>query len=454
MTNSLQSQPIRLGSLPGRSHTSPQRINHKGQVVGYSYEDRGHAGIAGILAWKWDGQMTPLPTLGGDVSSARDINDFGQVVGFSQIPAGGAHACLWDSGDITDLGTLGGNWSQARALNNQGDIVGVSATRWFGRRQGFLWQNGKMTEIRTPGFWLQQCFPAAINSARQVVGSWRSNPRSEQHAFLWEDGNLIDLGTLGGVSSEASDINDHGEVVGWSRIRGGDSHAFLWRKGRLIDLGTLGGSSSWAHAINNHGHIVGASSGEQGAVHATYWTKDPGSFPVQLGTRVTFANDINENGQVVGGSGLGGPGLLWQASEQVLEERRQAAEQVLEARRTLQAYTSKIKALYVMAFTPEKMNQDSVQALTQEAVDQLKRKNLAFKQRFEGMLPQVRLEMTSTEFIPATHTPKNMQTLMSEWLRQQHIVSFKPKEEDNFFFHGMRNPQGRQNIFLFYFDFE
>ena len=133
---------------------------------------------------------------------------------------------------------------------------------------------------------------------------------------------------------------------------------------------------------------------------------------------------------------------------------RQAAEQVLEERRTLQAYTSKIKTLYVMAFTPEKMNQDSVQALTQEAVDQLKRKNLAFKQRFEGKLPQVRLEMTSTEFIPAAHTPKNMQTQMGEWLRQQHNVSFKPKEEDNFFFHGMRNPQGRQNIFLFYFDFE
>jgi hypothetical protein len=133
---------------------------------------------------------------------------------------------------------------------------------------------------------------------------------------------------------------------------------------------------------------------------------------------------------------------------------RQAAEQVLEERRTLQAYTSKIKALYVMAFTPEKMDQDSLQTWTQEAVDQLKRKDLAFKQRFEGLLPQVRLERTSTEFIPATHTPKNMQTLMSEWLRLQHNVSFKPKEEENFFFHGTRNPQGRQNIFLFYFDFE
>lgn len=133
---------------------------------------------------------------------------------------------------------------------------------------------------------------------------------------------------------------------------------------------------------------------------------------------------------------------------------RQAAEQVLEERRTLRAYTSKIKTLYVMAFTHEKMNQDSVQALTQEAVDRLKRKNLAFRQRFEGKLPQVRVEMTSTELIPATHTPKNMQTQMGEWLRQQHNVSFKPKEEDNFFFHGMRSSQGRQNVFLFYFDFE
>jgi hypothetical protein len=133
---------------------------------------------------------------------------------------------------------------------------------------------------------------------------------------------------------------------------------------------------------------------------------------------------------------------------------RQVAQQQLEERHALEAYTSKIKALYVMAFTPEKMNQDSVQALTQEALDQLKRKNLAFKQRFEGKLPQVHLELTSTELIPATHTPKNMQTLMSEWLRQQFNLTFKPKEDENFFFHGMRNPQGRQNIFLFYFHFE
>lgn len=133
---------------------------------------------------------------------------------------------------------------------------------------------------------------------------------------------------------------------------------------------------------------------------------------------------------------------------------RQVAEQILEERSGLQAYMNKIKGLYVMAFTPGKMDQDSLQRLTNEAVNRLKAKNLPFKQRFEGKPPQVGLEMTNTEFNPAMHTPKNMQSLMSEWLGQQYNVTFKPKEDDSFFFHGMRNPQGRQNIFLFYFDFE
>jgi hypothetical protein len=133
---------------------------------------------------------------------------------------------------------------------------------------------------------------------------------------------------------------------------------------------------------------------------------------------------------------------------------RQVAEQIVEERRGLQAYMNKIKALYVMAFTPEKMDQDPLRALTQEAVNHLKGKNPAFKQRFEGKPPQAQLQIGNIQFLPFTHTPKNMQALMSEWLMQQHNVTFKPKEDESYFFHGMRNPQGRQNIFLFYFDFE
>jgi probable HAF family extracellular repeat protein len=58
---------------------------------------------------------------------------------------------------------------------------------------------------------------SGINDAGQVVGS--SFVGGVVHATEWSDGGVIDLGGLPGfIFSEANSINDAGQVVGYSQF--------------------------------------------------------------------------------------------------------------------------------------------------------------------------------------------------------------------------------------------
>jgi probable HAF family extracellular repeat protein len=101
-------------------------------------------------------KMVDLGNLGGTISQAMDINERGQVVGYSNVSAYDWHAFLWEKGVMTDLGTLGGRWSSALAINNKGQIVGYSNTA-SGDLHAFLWEDGVMIDLANlPEF--QQAF--------------------------------------------------------------------------------------------------------------------------------------------------------------------------------------------------------------------------------------------------------------------------------------------------------
>jgi probable HAF family extracellular repeat protein len=119
---------------------------------------------------------------------------------------------------------------------------------------------------------------AADRHEGEVCGDWKYR-HPAPHAFLWKHGRLIDLGTLGGLESEAQAVNDQGQVVGWADTKRTDSddcpvgHAFVWENGKMTDLGTLpGGKESEAVAINNKGQIIGWSDTRSGEQHAVLWT--------------------------------------------------------------------------------------------------------------------------------------------------------------------------------------
>ena len=95
-----------------------------------------------------------------------------------------------------------------------------------------------------------------------------------QPIFAGASYSIQDLGNLGRPSAGATDINELGQVIGWSQTLSWETHAFLWENGIVTDLGTLPGAfESSALGINNRGQIVGRSLDEESNPHAILWTR-------------------------------------------------------------------------------------------------------------------------------------------------------------------------------------
>ena len=93
-------------------------INNKGETVGSFLDTLSVDNRKLAVKWTATKQKIVLGTLGGKDSEARDINDDGVVVGFSNMADGSVHAFVWhENFGMKDLGTLGGRVSRAYAIN-------------------------------------------------------------------------------------------------------------------------------------------------------------------------------------------------------------------------------------------------------------------------------------------------------------------------------------------------
>ena len=146
------------------------------------------------------------------------------------------------------------------------------------------------------------CCSAAldINEAGDIVG-WSVTGGDEstpQHAVIWHNGHIRDLGTLGGRLSRAQAINKFNTVVGWSLTAGGDQHATMWRNGQVIDLGTLGGTTSNATDINNNGGVVGTATDAHGVTFGFIWRNGVMSKLATPPGTTLFPTAINDHGRI------------------------------------------------------------------------------------------------------------------------------------------------------------
>jgi len=270
---------------------APTAINNKGQVTGYNrstYRD-GFLYDSGIF--------THLGSISHhNQTVARDINDGGQIIGYS------GSAFLYENSAITDLGI--GVGSLAMGINESGQIVGSIGPHTD--HHAFVYQNGSATDLGTLGGNYSRAY--AINESGQIVGFSNDIIGGNLHAFLYDNNTMFDLGVPDSfTASIAKDINDSGQVIVHASSVG-NNESFLYENGVMNALGTLGSNYSNAAAINNSGQIVGNSSDTNGNIFAFLY-EDQQMLPLVdlileenlLGwSSILDASDINDFGQIIG----------------------------------------------------------------------------------------------------------------------------------------------------------
>jgi probable HAF family extracellular repeat protein len=285
----------------GGGFTAAADINDVGQVVGWSID-----GTATRRAFLWTETegMKDLGTLGGTTSEATAINAAGQIVGFSETAAGRLHAFLWTpERGMQDLGTLGDAGSVARAINNRGEVVGYTFAQ-IGetfRYRALLWTpEQQLVELPTLGSAVTAA--VAINNAGRVVINV-ATAAGEEHPFLWsQQHGMLDVGGLPQEATNGTAINESGRIVGVA-IRQPDATPFIWSAHQgLRELGALNGPAvGLVSDINDAGQVAGSVSAMPGGRHAFVWSLARGTEDLYAATGMREARAINNRGQVVGG---------------------------------------------------------------------------------------------------------------------------------------------------------
>ncbi len=137
-----------------------------------------------------------------------------------------------------------------------------------------------------------------LNDEGQVVGIARTDGDAANHAFVWDGTTMTDLGTLSGRDSGASGINANGTVVGWSHVPPDNArHGFIYQGTTMTDL--TAPDTGGAEDINDAGLVVGQS-GDHAYLYDGTTMTDLGT----LGGATSRAQAINEGGVIVGWSRL------------------------------------------------------------------------------------------------------------------------------------------------------
>jgi probable HAF family extracellular repeat protein len=222
-------------------------------------------------------RMVALGTLGGASSYAVASNDRGAVIGRSEVSEGIWHGFVWQDGKMTDLGKT--FWPTD--INNRGRITGARDDA----PGGWVWSGGWFTRAGALSS------ANAINDRGEVLGQAPADEDGRDRPALWSHGHTRQV-----PLADVSDLNNRRQVAGGQPV-GDGFHASVWQPGRKVtDLGAAAFNRSNSHRINERGDVIGWVFTESQEEQAVLWR---GGRRIDLGGEASHAVAINDSGAVL-----------------------------------------------------------------------------------------------------------------------------------------------------------
>jgi len=252
------------------------------------------------------------------------INNAGAIAGDYVDAKGVQHAMILagkklttvNKSDCQTTGTLTGSIAFF-GINSAGAAVGWCISTKTGLDESFVYSGGKLTTVSFPKSNGTQA--TGINDSGEVVGLYLDSA-SVQHGFLKKGTKYTSIDVKGDTSADAYGINNAGDITVFAINSSGDYDAFVYNGKTFKKVGYPGAGpiGSVAHATNNKGDVTGTYYDSAGDVHG--WLLHGGkyyAFNDPTGCKCDTRSDgINDSVVVVGrySTTLGGASIGFKAT--------------------------------------------------------------------------------------------------------------------------------------------
>jgi VCBS repeat-containing protein len=287
---------IYLGANPA-GHGVANDINNAGQIVGFSQTyDAGS--IQGYDGWIYDNGLFTTVHIGNQ-NSVSDINNFGVLAGFySPNNSTPRYGFIQDSLTTTTIDLTPNISTTVDGINDAVNFVGSSYLHAGNIYSGFASIGGVITYLNP--FGSNDAHANGINNANDIVGSYSLG--GVAHSYLDHNGVFTNVDNPGAIQTIAVDINNAGQMVGFYQDGASQWHGFINTGGVFTTVDNplgVGAGGTQVLGINDAGQLVGTYYDGANIPHAFVATIDN---PINQSTNdVLVAN-------LAGGSLFGGAG--------------------------------------------------------------------------------------------------------------------------------------------------